>query len=127
MDSRWALKLAAELLRCMLRTARSTPGLAPQRNGHQQRYVPLLRHPHHAGAPPMAAPEPESSHWPVGSGDSERTALVCPMYCTASVTGKGCRSLGLGSLGTSTSGSAERGVPHGYTKVKPTLVHGSRH
>lgn len=62
--------------------------------------------PHDTQPRPAAAPEPDSSHWPVGSGDSDRTALVCPLYRTASVTGKGCRSLGLGSLGTSTSGSA---------------------
>lgn len=105
------------LWRCMFGTDRNTPCLAPQRNRRQRQSQPRIlsllpprRHPH-PPAPPMAAPEPESSHWPVGSGDSERTALVCPLYCTASVTGKGCRSLGLGSLGTSTSGSAERGVP----------------
>mmetsp|Transcript_28549 Transcript_28549/g.72642 ORF Transcript_28549/g.72642 Transcript_28549/m.72642 type:complete len:208 (-) Transcript_28549:1077-1700(-) len=49
--------------------------------------------------------EPEASHWPLASGATQRTLPAWPSYVMARLVGKGCRSWGLGSLGTRVSGS----------------------
>lgn len=49
--------------------------------------------------------DPEIKYWPIGSIDIQRIMSVWPLYTSDITEGNGCRSLGLGSFGSKSSGS----------------------